>query len=489
MMTSNYIKVFALAALLQASPTPAQPDFPPRDLVGEATSKLQALLRIDTTNPPGNEAQAAQLIAEWLRQEGLEPKVIQHLPGRASVVARLKGGGKQAPLLLLNHLDVVGVEPEHWKYPPFGGTIAEGSLWGRGSLDMKSLGVMQLIAFLELKRQNASLDRDVIFCATADEEAGGREGVGRLLEQHAQEIAASEVLNEGAAGLVLESGDRLMGIQTAERGALWVRIEARGKPGHGSLDRPDGATRRLIRALARLEQAPHMWEVIPEAQTMLRAIAPTVPGIGGWILANIHLPGLVNVVGPTLATREPGVGSLMGWTMNTTVLSAGSKVNVMPSVAAAEVDIRMLPGHSTTEALAYLKGHLADPDLEVKVLSAKEPSRSPADGALFAALVAASEAEYPRIKTTEVLTPGGSTDSSYFRELGARAYGVLPIVATRDQLDGIHGHNERITLDQLAAGTRVIVGAVAKAAGTRVIVSAVAMAARSVPAVAQAPTR
>ncbi|MBM3275537.1 MAG: M20/M25/M40 family metallo-hydrolase, partial [Candidatus Sericytochromatia bacterium] len=214
----------------------------------EAVAKLQALLRIDTSNPPGNEAPAAELVATWLRAAGIEAKLHETAPGRKAVVARLKGSGAREPLLLLNHLDVVPAEAEKWTHPPFSGTRAGNEIWGRGALDMKNLGVMQLVAFLELKRTGAKLDRDVIFCATPDEEAGGEFGVGWLVKNARADIQASEVLNEGSMGIRPLGGKPLVGIACAERGALWVRLKAGGKPGHGSLDRPDGATRKLLRA-------------------------------------------------------------------------------------------------------------------------------------------------------------------------------------------------------------------------------------------------
>ncbi len=433
----------------------------------EVVAKLQDLIRVDTTNPPGNEALAAEKIAGWLQAEGIEAKLYETAPGRKCVVARLKGNGRREPLLLLNHLDVVPAEAEHWQYPPFGGVLAQGVIWGRGALDMKSLGVMQLVSVLELKRRAVPLDRDVIFAATPDEEAGGEFGAGWLVEHVPDEVRASEVLNEGSMGFLAPNGDKVMGIQTAERGGLWAKVKARGKPGHGSLDRPDGATRRLLRGLARLETSPRMWEVVPEAARMFKAIAPSYGGINGMVLGMMDFPGVAGLVGPILARSEPGAGALVGWSINTTVVHAGTKVNVMPSEAVAEIDIRMLPGHSTQAALAYLRKYLDDPGLEVTVLHAKEPSRSSADGPLFEALEFASKEEYPGITVTEVLTPGGSTDSSYFRLLGARAYGLMPVVAGRAQLDGFHGHNEFITVDQLAAGTRVVLRAIERAATTR----------------------
>ncbi|MBC7542456.1 MAG: M20/M25/M40 family metallo-hydrolase [Candidatus Sericytochromatia bacterium] len=430
----------------------------------EATAKLQALLRIDTTNPPGNEADAARLIADWLKAEGIGSELYESAPGRLNLVARLKGSGEVQPLLLLNHLDVVMAEPARWRQAPFAGNIVDDTLWGRGTLDMKGLGIMELMAFIALKRQGGPLKRDVIFCAVADEESGGEYGAEWMLKHHPEAVACSEVLNEGGAGMTMANGATVMAIQTAERGNLWVKVTASGKPGHGSQERPDGASRKLIRALAKLETVPRKYELIPQAFSLLKAIATTETGIRQFVLSHLDNPWLLDMMAPTLIKTQPQLAPMLGMTVNTTVLKAGSKVNVIPSEASAEIDIRMLPGYTIEQTLDYLKKTLADPDLTYTILDAKVGGTSPADGELFRTLGEASRAEYPGIVVSEMLTPGGMTDSSFFRARGIRAYGLMPIIASADQLASMHGDNENITLAQLAKGTRVTISAVAAAA-------------------------
>ncbi|MFP5501474.1 MAG: M20/M25/M40 family metallo-hydrolase, partial [Candidatus Sericytochromatia bacterium] len=391
--------LIACCLLLSPAPAPAAP--------GEAVDKLQQLLRIDTTNPPGNEAEAAALVAGWLRAEGIEPRLYESAPGRVSVVARLEGSGEREPLLLLNHLDVVTADPASWKHPPFSGVIEDGALWGRGALDMKGLGVMQLVAFLELKRRGVKLKRDVIFCAVADEESGGEYGAAWLLEHHPEAVACSEVLNEGGSGLVGPSGAALMGIQTAERGHLWLRVTASGEPGHGSQHRPDAATHKLLRALARLEAAPPAYELIPETKAMLEAIAGTETGLRSLAIGAMTQPWLLPLIGPRAVAAEPALAAMLGNTWNTTVLSAGSKVNVVPGTATAEIDVRILPGQTPEAVLAWFKEALADPELHVEATSAKAPSATRERGPLYEALAAAAEAEYPGIRVVPVMTPGG----------------------------------------------------------------------------------
>lgn len=448
--------LIACCLLLAPAPAPAAPS--------ETVDKLQQLLRIDTTNPPGNEAEAAALVAGWLRAEGIAPTLYESAPGRVNVVARLEGTGELEPLLLLNHLDVVTADPASWTHPPFAGVIAEGALWGRGALDMKGLGVMQLVAFLELKRRGVKLKRDVIFCAVADEESGGEYGAAWLLKHHPEAVACSEVLNEGGSGLVGPSGPGLMGIQTAERGHLWLRVTATGEPGHGSQYRPDGATHKLLRALARLEAAPPRYELIPETKAMLEAIAGTETGMRRLAIGAMTQPWLLPLIGPRAVAAEPALAAMLGNTWNTTVLSAGSKVNVVPGTATAEIDIRILPGQTPDAVLAWFKEALADPELKVEAISAKAPSATRDRGPLYEALEAAAEAEYPGIRVVPVMTPGGGTDSAFFRQLGIKAYGLMPILATKAQLQSMHGNNEYVTLEQLERGTRVVVKAVEAAA-------------------------
>lgn len=454
-----------------AAASPAKADRGATAVLPEAAAKLAALLRLDTSNPPGREEAAARLIAGWLKDEGITARLLQAAPGRVNLVARLPGpsAAVQRPLLLLNHLDVVPVEPKRWKVPPFSAWVADGTLWGRGALDMKGLAVMELIAFLELKRRHAPLSRDVIFCATADEEAGGTYGVRWLLANHPAEVACSELLNEGGMGMITPSGKPLLGIQTAERGTLWTRVTARGETGHASRERPDSAPRRLLRALARLETAPRAYEVGAETAAMLRAISHTESGLKAMVLTSLANNWLVPWLAPRVVAASPVLGPLLGTTINPTLLTAGQKVNVIPGEASAQIDVRLLPGHTTAETLQWLEGVLADPTqgdpaLEWEVLHASEPSRSRPEGPLYDGLIAACQAEYPGVAITPILTPGGGTDSAYFRARGVNALGFMPILATQNQIDAMHGDNESIDLAQLAAGTRVVMRAVALAA-------------------------
>lgn len=452
------LAALAIAALLAATTPPNDVD----------VTRLQALIRNAAVNPPGGEERNARLVASWLEAEGVPAKVYVSAPGRANVIARLQAGPTPQPVgavMLLGHLDVVPAEAERWHQPPFAANIVDGKLWGRGSLDMLDLDVMELHAFLALAHRHAKLAHDVIYCGVADEEAGGDFGAKWMIEHHGVEVACSELLNEGGSGLTLPRHD-MMGIQTAERGSLWVRVTAHGTPGHGSQDRPDSAPRRLLRALARLEAHPREYELGPETGPMVRAIGAAQSPTAGLVMDLLSLPFLTPLLAPVVVAKQPFFGPLLTTTWNPDVIATGRKVNVVPGEASAELDIRMLPGHTSEGTLAWLKGILAEDSLTYEIMNAAEPSRSPADGRLFACLSDAVKAQYPGVQVAPIMTPGGGTDSAWFRPLGVRCYGCAPILTSPEQIAAIHGDDEYITLDQLARGTEVVTTAVTRFATT-----------------------
>lgn len=454
-LSAGLLSGLPAAAAMPASGSAAHPS-DTEAFRAETLAKLQALLRVESVNPPGNESPAAELLRGWLAAEGIESVIVGPSPDRGSLVARLRGNGQEPPLMLLSHLDVVPAEEGKWKYPPFGAVVKDGVVWGRGTVDTKGLTVMQLMALLDLKRRHVPLRRDVILCAVADEEGGGEQGAAWLKKNRPDLVDANEILNEGGGGLIFPNGRRLIGINAAERGGLWVRITAHGRPSHGSYERVDGATRRLVRALYRLETAPRPFRLVPEMRSLIKVLGPTIGGFPGWVVSNLDFPGAIDLLGPRLVEIEPTLATWFGWSMNTTVLAAGNKVNVMPGEASAEVDIRLLPGDTPDDALAYLRHALGDPGLDLKIISSKMPSRSEPSGPAFEAVRAALRAEYPDAGVSAMLAPTGGTDCAIFRDEKTRCFGVWPIVMTLDQFKSVHGHDEFLTLEQLASGTRVM---------------------------------
>jgi acetylornithine deacetylase/succinyl-diaminopimelate desuccinylase-like protein len=433
-----------LAALLLLSPSALRAGDP---ALSEAAGWLQQYLRIDTSNPPGNEARAAAFLAGILRGAGIPSRVVATPEGRANLYARLsspRSGGRA--ILLLHHMDVVPPGPG-WTVPPFAGLLKRGLLWGRGAVDDKSLGIAQLAAMIDLQRRRAPLDRDVIFLAVADEENGGLRGTGWLLGSHPELFQGVEaVIGEGGRSQTGAGGKLLWwGIEVAQKRPLWLEVAASGRGGHGAGLNPESASHQLIQGLARLLAAPPRWKVTAPVRDYCHAIAPLQNDRWRRVFSNID--GVIAPSGP----REfllPGMANLFLDTVQVTVLRGGERINVVPERASALLDIRLLPETDSAAFLADVKSRLG-PGFEVKVLVTSPPSpASPASGRLYQALRQALGPAGPVVPTFIA----GFTDSRYFRERGIPAYGVTPFQLSPDDSKGIHGTDERIPVREIDRG-------------------------------------
>ena len=339
-------------------------------LTEEATELLSAYIRVDTVNPPGNETRACEFYGAILDREGIPYRVYEpaDAPGRGTLVATLPGdgtGGKQ--LILLNHTDVVPFEREHWTVDPLGGEVSDGYIWGRGTLDMKGMGIMELVTFLLHHRHKLPLRRDLTFIAVADEEAGSVYGAEFLAREHPKVIDCVCVINEGGRGSTRAFGVErpLMQIGVAEKIPFWVRLRTHGRPGHGSVPTADNAADRLVRALQRIQD----WERPPQ-------IGPELRGY----FDGLHAAGLLDEE-PTsevierVAARQPRVGALLRNTISVTTLQSGVKHNVIPAGASATLDCRLLPGADPRR-----RGRPGGGGGLPLVLPAHEPLRRPAGG-------------------------------------------------------------------------------------------------------------
>jgi acetylornithine deacetylase/succinyl-diaminopimelate desuccinylase-like protein len=399
----------------------AVPDLPApaansTSVLSEAAGWLQRYVRVDTSNPPGNEQQAADFLASLLQREGIPSQAVRTPEGRANLWARLASpasGGRA--VLLLHHMDVVPAGPG-WSAQPFAGEVRDGFLWGRGALDDKSLGIVQLAALVDLKRRRVPIARDVIFLAVADEENGGLRGTAWLLAQHPE-------LFQGVEAVIGEGG--------------------RSQTGAGL--NPESASHQLIEGLARLLGAPPRFRVSPPVRDYARAIAPLQNPHWRRVFGNIDA---VIAEGGPKEFLMPGMANLFLDTVQVTVLRGGDRINVIPETATARIDIRLLPD---TDAVAFLKDvrRLLGPGFAVKVLVTSPPSPpSPASGRLYRAMERALKPEGPVVPTFIA----GFTDSRYFRERGIPAYGLSPFVLGPEDTQGIHGTNERISLRELDRG-------------------------------------
>lgn len=420
----------------------------------EAADLLAKYIRIDTTVPPGNEQKGAEYLAEIFKRENIEAQVLPVVPGRACVYARLKGTGKKKAIVLLNHIDVVPAEPKDWKYPPFGGEVHDGELWGRGALDMKGMGIIELEAMLMLKRSGVTLDRDIIFIGTPDEEVGGEYGAGWFKKNHADLVKDAEfLLNEGFAVDADANGKAIYwGIDVAEKNPLWLKLTAKGNAGHASMPQVNSAPNRLVRALNRLVNSPVELTVLPVVQQYFRDIAPIAPKELQPIYQNLS-EASKNPRSVELLMDNPQKASMLRNTVSLTVMKAGYKTNVIPAEAVAELDCRLLPSVDPDKFTEEIKRKLDDPSIEISRLEWESAEASPADTEVFAALKRVAAKENPPVPVVPVIV-GWFTDSHWFRELGIHSYGFMPTETTPELLASVHGKNERIPLTYLTNGVR-----------------------------------
>lgn len=424
--------------------------------LGEETVRvLRGYLRIDTTNPPGNETAGARFLSDLLARDGIESRLIESASGRGNLIARLSGDGTERPILLHHHIDVVYADRRYWSVDPFGGVIQDGFLYGRGALDMKSIGILQVLAVLALKRAGVRLKRDLVILATADEEAGSRHGAEFLSAKHPELIDGAEYeLGEFAFITTRPGWHGYLGtISISEKTGLPIRLTARGTPGHGSMPWPDTAPNRLIRALGQLLEAQRPFRVIPPVQEYFSRLATLLPREAGD--RHRDLESLLR--DPTVRERfllNRNHAAMVRTTLAVTMLRGSEKRNVIPPEAVAEIDCRLLAGDEPDEVLEWVRQVITDDQVTVEAIQpAKVPNLSPPDTPLYKALADAIHRREPRaVVVPLVLT--GFTDNWTFRRHGVHAYGFAPLVVEEGDLARVHGNDERISLENVRAGVR-----------------------------------
>lgn len=428
------------------------------EMCDHAVDLCQRLLRIDTTNPPGNERPAAEMLATELAAAGLEPRILESAPGRANVVARHAGTGAKPPLLLTAHLDVVEADPSQWRYPPFSGVKAEGCLWGRGAIDMKNHAAMSIALLTRLAREGIKLDRDVIFAGVADEEAGCEFGSGWLCDEHPELVRAEYAIGEGGGFNLHLGGRRFFTVQVAEKGFCWVRARVRGEPGHGSMPRSDSAVFKLAAGIARLAKGlpPHRTRVVSEFLAGVASAQPAAlrPLLGALTNATV-MTRLTRLLPDASVGRA--LGAMLANTASPTVVRAGAKTNVIPGVAEVEIDGRTLPGQTDAAFLEEL-GAVLGPEFELEVIRSLPPVETePVSSPLYDQILTVLAEREPDAVAVPYMIPG-FTDAKSFTRLGARWYGFAPVRLPPGMrfADMFHGHNERIPIDGLRWGTEVL---------------------------------
>jgi len=430
----------------------------------EALGLLQALIRLDTTNPPGLERAAAELLAQSLRADGVEPQLLEKEKDRTSVVARLKGTGELPPLLLTAHLDVVAAEAARWRHPPFAAVVEDGWLYGRGAIDMKNMAAMSTMVLKLLRREGAPLRRDVIFAGVADEEAGCRLGSEFLVNEHPDLVRAEYALGEIGGYTQPLRGARLYPIMVAQKGMAWFRARVEGSPGHGSTPREDNPVVRLSAALGRLHPTALPFKATRTAREMVEGFAGASGFPGNFVLRLLLNPALGRwALGriPDEGTRR-SLSALLRNTATPTVLRAGTKTNVIPSFAEAELDGRTVPGDGPEELEAELRKVLG-PDVKLELLRSLEAVEASPDTGMYRHLAAAVASLDPEGVPVPLLVPG-FTDAAPFTRLGTTFYGFSPVVFPRAPAVSFsalyHGDDERIPVEGFHRGLEVLLDVV-----------------------------
>jgi acetylornithine deacetylase/succinyl-diaminopimelate desuccinylase-like protein len=431
----------------------------------EITRFLRDLIRINTTNPPGNETAAANFIAQYLTKEGFKTEVIEPTKGRGSVITRLKGSGEKPNLLLLSHIDVVEANPSEWSVDPFAGIVKEGYVYGRGAYDMKGMTAVEVLSLLLLKRNNVPIKGDVVLAATADEEKGGEEGAGHLIKLHKDKVWCPYVLNEGGGLAIPQKKGNVYPVQTAEKGILWFKIKAKGTPGHGSTpNMADNAIVRMNKVITKLGEYQPKTVYVPTLKRYLSEIAKINPDLEPYfsrLLANPkQSEQILDEIAETDKALAEEIRPRTKTTITPTIIHGGIKENIIPSECETVFDCRVLPGQSVDATLKLIKVLLGDvgmDKLSFEIIQMHDGNESTTETPLYDAITGVVREFEPGCGVTPTLTTGG-TDSRFFRETGSVCYGFHPMRPDEpnDLLEKrMHGIDERITVENLVFGTSI----------------------------------
>ena len=429
-------------------------------LQGDAVGWLQGLVRINTTNPPGNEIAAAKYIADILEHEGIHPEIFETAPGRGFIVARLSSSAVPDParaLLLMGHLDVVGVDRRKWSVDPFAAVIKDGYLYGRGAIDDKGMTVANLAVLVALKRSGVRLTRDVIFFAEGDEESGGTLGMRVAVEKHWDKIAAGFAINEGGHATLKNGKVQYIGIQASEKVSVAVDVIATGTSGHGSMPRKDNAVLHLAAAIAKIGT----YETPVQLNSVTRAYFEAIAGVedeetAKWMRA-LESPDRGEHAARWLSNTSPMWNSMLRDSIVPTMLEAGIRRNVIPSEARGVVNIRLLPGNPLEPLLSKLQQLVNDPQIrfEVEPGSGEAAPSSSLKSDLYATITRAAARQFPGAAVVPFMSTG-ATDSWPLRMRNVQAYGVFPFPLADTDSMRMHADDERIPLDSFHKGVEFL---------------------------------
>lgn len=409
----------------------------------QAVTWLQQFVQVDTINPPGNEYRAVEFYARIFDHYGIAYETAESAPGRGNIWARLEGGDEPG-LILLQHTDVVPADRQYWTFDPLSGELKDGYIYGRGTRDMKGLGIAQLVAFLNLHLSGQPLNRDVVFLATADEEAGGEFGVGWLIKNHPEIFeGAGILLNEGGGGSRSSAGDVAFGVEVTQKVPVWLRLEAVDVPGHGSSPRTTSSVTRIVTALNTLLENPFPPRIIPPVEEYFANLSETMND--EWASAYADMPNSIRDADfmRRLHEQRPGHHALTRDTCSMTRFEGSSKINVIPPEAWAELDCRILPDKPSAQFVAELEALIADSGVTVDVIMAFTPAISTTNSRLFEAIMNVTGELHPGSRVIPSVSTG-FTDSHFTRDLGIISYGFNPLITDDGEHTGVHGNDERV---------------------------------------------
>jgi acetylornithine deacetylase/succinyl-diaminopimelate desuccinylase-like protein len=461
--------IVALAMTLASVPMLAQePDW--SSASKETLDHLQAMIRMNTSNPPGNELQVAKYLDSTMRSAGIETHLFEPAPGRGSLVAVLKGNGSKKPVLIMGHMDVVGVERDKWTVDPFAAVIKDGYLYGRGAIDDKGMLAANLETMLLLKRnvidKGGTLSRDVIFVANSDEEAGGDFGMGWLIEHHPELIKAEFALNEGGRTRIVGGKRLYVAVQNTEKVSHVVTVTAHGPGGHASIPLEGNAIFRLGRALAKIGEYNEPVVVKPTTREFFAQLGKVWPNAAERrAMEDVASSDAGRVKrGAAVLSRTPVFNAVLRNGISATMIDGGIRTNVIPTDASAKLNVRTLPDLSIDSVVARLRKVVNDSLVTIEVTERGEDSpASDFHSPMFEAIRGSVQALDPSMTVVPYLSTG-ATDSARLRTWGMQAFGLLPFPLNQDDEDRMHGNMERIPLASLDFGTRMIYGAVLRVA-------------------------
>ena len=416
----------------------------------KSTQILAGFVRVDTSNPPGNETKGAEYLKAILDREGISSEIFEKESGRGNIVARLKGNGKKKPILLMGHIDVVGVEREKWTVEPFAGISKDGYIYGRGSSDDKGMASACLEVFLLLHRLKVPLDRDVIFLAEAGEEGTSGVGIDFMVDQHWDKIDCEYALNEG--GMIYSVGGKVkyVGVATTEKVPRGFKLVARGTSGHGSVPRPDNAITHLAAAVAKVGNWQAPMRLNETTRAFFSRLAKISPAEEAALYSHLVDPAQTEMIQAKIRAQFGTYNSMLRTSIVPTIIKGGFRSNVIPGDAEATLDVRAVPDEDIAALAASLRKLINDPAVEVIPPAtlgrpASPPSRLESD--MFRALEASQAKLFPGVVTLPMMLTG-ATDSAQLRAKGVKAYGLGSVAGDRERAS-IHGNNERISIEGL----------------------------------------